>query len=120
MAAGKPKFFSSSVCLFLHLLVYFFFSNGFFEFVLNGVALAGLAGTHDSWGPQIKGLTGTETPNDVESLIVDENLNDPDEIEVCSFDNRGMGRSSVPTNKSEYTSASLSFIFLWNWGCFGF
>lgn len=23
--------------------------------------------------------------------------------EVCAFDNRGMGRSSVPTKKSEYT-----------------
>ncbi|XXG90048.1 hypothetical protein AAC387_Pa12g1907 [Persea americana] len=70
--------------------------------------IIGLAGTHDSWGPQIKGLTGTETPNDVESLIVDENLNDPDEIEVCSFDNRGMGRSSVPTNKSEYTTTVMA------------
>ncbi|RWR96424.1 Epoxide hydrolase-like protein [Cinnamomum micranthum f. kanehirae] len=70
--------------------------------------IIGLAGTHDSWGPQIKGLTGTETPNDVESLIVDENLNDPDEIEVCSFDNRGMGRSSVPTNKSQYTTTVMA------------
>lgn len=23
-------------------------------------------------------------------------------IEVCAFDNRGMGRSSIPTKKSEY------------------
>lgn len=70
--------------------------------------IAGLAGTHDSWGPQVKGLSGTDVPNDAESLTADENLNGPDDegrdgIEVCCFDNRGMGRSSVPTKKSEYT-----------------
>lgn len=75
---------------------------------------AGLAGTHDSWGPQVKGLTGTDVPNDVEPLTVDESLNGPDDdedeekdgVEVCCFDNRGMGRSSVPMKKSEYTYVS--------------
>lgn len=68
----------------------------------------GLAGTHESWGPQILGLTGTDVPND----NGDRNATDGGEearfedgggIEVCAFDNRGMGRSSVPTRKSEYT-----------------
>lgn len=65
----------------------------------------GLAGTHDSWGPQIKGLTGSDKPNDD-----DDERNADNEagfsgggIEVCAFDNRGMGRSSVPIKKSEYT-----------------
>ncbi|KAF4399062.1 hypothetical protein G4B88_023656 [Cannabis sativa] len=70
--------------------------------------IIGLAGTHESWGPQIRGLTGTETPNDDdESPVGDCSDNEAsfggDGIEVCAFDNRGMGRSSVPTKKSEYT-----------------
>jgi hypothetical protein len=77
---------------------------------------AGLAGTHDSWGPQIKGLTGTERSNDDYDYdddrmrAVDPNSSDSggcgyggNGIQVCAFDNRGMGRSSVPTKKSEYT-----------------
>ena len=78
--------------------------------------IIGLAGTHDSWGPQIIGLTGTEIPNDSESKIIDQGINDDPEnkngngedgdeggIEVCAFDNRGVGRSSIPTKKTEYT-----------------
>lgn len=60
-----------------------------------------MAGTHDSWHPQIKGLTGTVTPNDDDQFpAADEGNNG---VEVCAFDNRGVGRSSVPTTKSEYT-----------------
>ncbi|XP_042505881.1 putative aminoacrylate hydrolase RutD [Macadamia integrifolia] len=79
--------------------------------------IIGLAGTHDSWGPQIKGLTGVETPNDAESKTIAAKLNDLEEgfhgddnegIEVCAFDNRGMGRSSVPTKKSEYTMTTMA------------
>ena len=71
---------------------------------------AGLAGTHDSWGPQINGLTGAERYNDDDEdqiRAVDQSSSDSgyggDGIQVCAFDNRGMGRSSVPTKKSEYT-----------------
>ncbi|KAF6136174.1 hypothetical protein GIB67_001583 [Kingdonia uniflora] len=75
--------------------------------------IIGLAGTHESWGPQVKGLTGTETPNDTESI----NLNTPYDnidvdnnggIEICAFDNRGMGRSSAPTKKSQYTTTIMA------------
>ncbi|KAK9103913.1 hypothetical protein Sjap_021167 [Stephania japonica] len=69
--------------------------------------IIGLAGTHDSWAPQIKALTGTDTPNDADSSFSSSNHVDPpnsvDQIEACAFDNRGMGRSSVPTKTSEYT-----------------
>jgi hypothetical protein len=83
----------------------------------------GLAGTHDSWGPQIKGLIGSIEPNDNGDLeaapCVDDSKNqeesnldqteeDEEGIEICCFDNRGMGRSSVPTGKSDYTSVPLS------------
>ncbi|KAF8380010.1 hypothetical protein HHK36_027479 [Tetracentron sinense] len=79
--------------------------------------IIGLAGTHDSWGPQIKSLTGRDSPNDDELMTVDRSLNDSGEdgdgghndgIEVCAFDNRGMGRSSVPTKKSEYKTLIMA------------
>ncbi|KAA8533587.1 hypothetical protein F0562_030979 [Nyssa sinensis] len=76
--------------------------------------IIGLAGTHDSWDPQIKGLTGTVTPNDDELAVVyrnqadDEAAGDNGGVEVCAFDNRGMGRSSVPTKKSEYTTEIMA------------
>lgn len=77
---------------------------------MRGISGAGLAATHDSWGPQIKGLTGTVEPNDDEDeapAAGGGGTDGPDEedegVEVCCFDNRGMGRSSVPTKKSEYT-----------------
>ncbi|KAK1571051.1 hypothetical protein Q3G72_011186 [Acer saccharum] len=72
--------------------------------------IIGLAGTHDSWVPQIKELTGTDSPNDEEAMI-DESGGcggDGGGIEVCAFDNRGMGRSSVPEAKSEYTTKTMA------------
>ncbi|URE14257.1 hydrolase, alpha beta fold family domain containing protein [Musa troglodytarum] len=63
--------------------------------------IIGLAGTHDSWGPQIKGLTGAVEPNDEEeaptetvggeSNTLGEEVREGDGIEVCCFDNRGVG-----------------------------
>uniref|UniRef100_A0A6V7QTA7 AB hydrolase-1 domain-containing protein n=1 Tax=Ananas comosus var. bracteatus TaxID=296719 RepID=A0A6V7QTA7_ANACO len=85
--------------------------------------IIGLAGTHDSWGPQIKGLTGAVEPNDDESESESESAAavgggsdghdeegqvEDEGIEVCCFDNRGMGRSTVPTNKSEYTTTIMA------------
>ncbi|AQK88109.1 uncharacterized protein LOC100382751 [Zea mays] len=78
----------------------------------------GLAGTHDSWGPQIKGLTGSLEPSDDEALRPDEEAGvgaaeaapaeADDGIEVCCFDNRGVGRSSVLPNKSYYSTAIMA------------
>ncbi|KAL8490753.1 hypothetical protein ACS0TY_022663 [Phlomoides rotata] len=53
----------------------------------------GLAGTHYSWGPQVKGLAETVTQNEEESPA-DDRISGG---EVCAFDNRGVGQSSVPT-----------------------
>ncbi|AQK91847.1 alpha/beta-Hydrolases superfamily protein [Zea mays] len=74
------------------------------------IGIEGLAGTHDSWGPQIKGLTGSLEPADDEALRPDEEAagGDGDGIEVCCFDNRGAGRSSVPPNKSYYSTAIMA------------
>ncbi|KAL9163099.1 hypothetical protein ABFS82_06G019700 [Erythranthe guttata] len=71
--------------------------------------IIGLAGTHDSWEPQIKGLVGTVTPNDDE-LPSDDRSGErvAGGVEVCAFDNRGMGQSSVPTKKSEYTTKIMA------------
>jgi hypothetical protein len=80
-----------------------------------------LAGTHDSWGLQIKGLTGSVEPTDEDSSAAgaaprtDEEAgtgaagaDDDDDgegpgIEVCAFDNRGVGRSSILPHKSSYS-----------------
>ncbi|KAL5738618.1 hypothetical protein ACOSP7_031379 [Xanthoceras sorbifolium] len=70
--------------------------------------IIGLAGTHDSWGPQIKGLTGTDRPNDDETMTGDWNKSGGGGIEVCAFDNRGMGRSSVPMKNSDYTTKIMA------------
>ncbi|GFY84061.1 alpha/beta-Hydrolases superfamily protein [Actinidia rufa] len=82
------------------------------------LVIIGLAGTHDSWLPQIKGLAGTATPNDDQLsgvnrdddrlTAVDRDGDDEGRVEVCAFDNRGMGRSSVPTKKSEYTTRIMA------------
>ncbi|KAJ3694965.1 hypothetical protein LUZ60_000342 [Juncus effusus] len=76
----------------------------------KALLIIGLAGTHDSWGPQIKGLTGSVEPNDDEdspTTIVEE-MDEQEGIEICCFDNRGMGRSSVPTKKSDYTTTKMA------------
>ncbi|KAL5539342.1 hypothetical protein UlMin_043831 [Ulmus minor] len=75
--------------------------------------IIGLAGTHDSWGPQIRGLTGSDKPNDEEETKAGEGCDNEvgyggDGIEVCAFDNRGMGRSSIPIKKSEYTTRTMA------------
>ncbi|XVF53376.1 hypothetical protein PTKIN_Ptkin05aG0094500 [Pterospermum kingtungense] len=74
--------------------------------------IIGLAATHDAWGPQIKGLTGTDRPNDDEGMAVDRELggghNEVGGIEVCAFDNRGVGRSSIPKKKSDYTTRIMA------------
>ncbi|KAG6517453.1 hypothetical protein ZIOFF_020845 [Zingiber officinale] len=93
------------------------------SFYLFGLDV-GLAGTHESWGPQIKGLTGATEANDDEAAEAAETAartpsgngsegGEADEeaqdgIEVCCFDNRGMGRSSVPSNKSDYTTTLMA------------
>ncbi|XP_030935732.1 uncharacterized protein LOC115960874 [Quercus lobata] len=77
--------------------------------------IIGLAGTHESWGPQIKGMVGSDLPNEDETRsggcdwnpIPDDNESGGG-IEVCAFDNRGMGQSSVPTKKSHYTTKIMA------------
>ncbi|XP_037424464.1 putative aminoacrylate hydrolase RutD isoform X2 [Triticum dicoccoides] len=87
----------------------------------------GLAGTHDSWGPQIRGLTGSMEPADggdeLTAARTDEEAGAPaaapatatveeedvgEGIEVCCFDNRGVGRSSIPPHKSYYSTSIMA------------
>ncbi|KZV17205.1 hypothetical protein F511_04006 [Dorcoceras hygrometricum] len=75
--------------------------------------IIGLAATHQAWGPQIKGLVGTTTPNDSELADGDHDnesggAGGGSGVEVCAFDNRGMGRSSIPSKKSEYTTKTMA------------
>ncbi|KAG5110967.1 hypothetical protein JHK82_040190 [Glycine max] len=66
--------------------------------------IIGLAATHEAWGPQIKGLTGATVPDDV--VWSEEEGNGG--IHVCAFDNRGVGRSSVPVEKSEFSTKIMA------------
>ncbi|VAH09992.1 unnamed protein product [Triticum turgidum subsp. durum] len=70
----------------------------------------GLAGTHDSWGPQIRGLTGSMEPADggdePTAAVEEEDVGEG--IEVCCFDNRGVGRSSIPPHKSYYSTSIMA------------
>ncbi|KAL6877603.1 hypothetical protein ACP4OV_012818 [Aristida adscensionis] len=71
--------------------------------------IIGFAGTHESWGPQVKGLTGAAEPADEESPADDDGDGGAAEgVEVCCFDNRGVGRSSVPPRKSQYTTVIMA------------
>ncbi|KAI4378187.1 hypothetical protein MLD38_015706 [Melastoma candidum] len=70
--------------------------------------IIGLAGTHVSWLPQVKGLTGTDLPNDGTFTIGDGDKVGGTGVEVCAFDNRGVGRSSVPTKKSSYSTKRMA------------
>ncbi|XP_052144094.1 uncharacterized protein LOC127763432 isoform X1 [Oryza glaberrima] len=69
--------------------------------------IIGFAGTHESWGPQVKGLTGAVEPVDEESPAGDDGAAG-EGAEVCCFDNRGIGRSSVPPHKSQYTTVIMA------------
>ncbi|KAJ0653472.1 putative carboxylesterase [Helianthus annuus] len=73
--------------------------------------IIGLAATHDSWNPQIEGLVGSVKvePNDAVEDRGGDNDNDNGKgIEVCAIDNRGVGRSSIPTKRSEYTTTIMA------------
>uniref|UniRef100_A0A7N0TFM0 AB hydrolase-1 domain-containing protein n=1 Tax=Kalanchoe fedtschenkoi TaxID=63787 RepID=A0A7N0TFM0_KALFE len=73
--------------------------------------IIGLAGTHDSWAPQILALTGSDAPcdDDNESAPVDRRPHEGlDGIQACAYDNRGMGQSYTPTNKSHYSTTIMA------------
>ncbi|KAJ9539591.1 hypothetical protein OSB04_026097 [Centaurea solstitialis] len=70
--------------------------------------IIGLAGTHESWNPQIEGLVGTINPNDDDDRSSGDDVYSDKGIQVCAFDNRGMGLSSIPKHKSEYTTRIMA------------
>ncbi|KQK05119.1 uncharacterized protein LOC100822432 isoform X2 [Brachypodium distachyon] len=84
--------------------------------------VVGLAGTGKSWAPQIKGLTGSVEPADEENAAAapqtaDEETggaaaapedDDGEGIEVCCFDNRGVGSSTILPQKSHYSTTIMA------------
>ncbi|KAL8199710.1 hypothetical protein R6Q57_013278 [Mikania cordata] len=64
--------------------------------------------THDSWNPQIEGLVGTVKPNDADDRISGDGGGNENGIEVCAIDNRGVGRSSIPIKRSDYTTKIMA------------
>ncbi|KAK9070302.1 hypothetical protein SSX86_010702 [Deinandra increscens subsp. villosa] len=69
--------------------------------------IIGLAATHESWNPQIEGLR-TVKPNDAGDRISGDGDDNEKGIEVCAIDNRGVGRSSIPAKRSEYTTKIMA------------
>jgi hypothetical protein len=89
----------------------------------------GLAGNYQSWGPQVYGLCGTNLNHEEEDLEASSRGSDDDcserkeliskddrsseygctrdstgnGVEVVTFDNRGVGNSSIPRQKSAYS-----------------
>ncbi|KAM7273571.1 hypothetical protein ACFE04_028235 [Oxalis oulophora] len=94
------------------------FYNTYGRGPIKVLLIIGLAATHEAWGPQIKGLTGTHLPNnddnDNDEIAYSEANNDIDNggggggIQVCAFDNRGVGRSSIPDRKSDYSTSIMA------------
>lgn len=95
--------------------------------------IMGLAATHEAWNPQILGLVGSTTPNEedesLEKLTMpladcqnldnfasleesqdteDIRMTSSNDVHVCAFDNRGVGKSSIPKSKSEYTTKIMA------------
>lgn len=98
--------------------------------------IMGLAATHEAWNPQILRLAGTDVPNEEDDTAdhvstfhnrsqslddfaslqqtqskdfsFDEGTVAPTGIQVCAFDNRGVGKSSAPQSKSEYATAIMA------------
>lgn len=70
-----------------------------------------MAANHAAWGPQLVGLCGTDVPNQVGSGsgnhghvedVEGESRVSGNGIQACAFDNRGVGRSSMPEDKKHY------------------
>lgn len=87
------------------------------DVTLFGGLSAGVAANHEAWGPQLVDLCGTDVPNQ-EEAVGNGNGNQRDGheeeyveeqagvsgngIQACAFDNRGVGRSSMPEDKKHY------------------
>lgn len=89
----------------------------------------GVAANHQAWGPQLKGICGTDVPNREEraengnhdqssSSPIGEYAQENVGIQACALDNRGVGQSSKPEDKKHYRLAfegtRFYFSFLFN------
>lgn len=69
------------------------------------VVASGVAANHAAWGPQLVGLCGTDVPNQSDGEMRDGEGDAEvfgNGIQACAFDNRGVGRSSMPEDKKHY------------------
>ncbi|KAH7446169.1 hypothetical protein KP509_01G042900 [Ceratopteris richardii] len=95
--------------------------------------IMGFAATHEAWSYQISGLVGSVTPNEEEDAMdkvstpsanykslhetksidgspvkEDKGMVSSTGVHVCAFDNCGVGKSSAPERKSEYTTKIMA------------
>lgn len=87
--------------------------------------IPGVAANYEAWGPQLVGLCGTDVPNH-EGGVGDGNGNQRighdvggeyaqeragvsgNGIQACALDNRGVGRSSMPEDKKNYSTTIMA------------
>lgn len=79
----------------------------------------GVAANHQAWGPQLKGICGTDVPNREEraengnhdqssSSPIGEYAQENVGIQACALDNRGVGQSSKPEDKKHYSTETMA------------
>ncbi|CAM6041828.1 unnamed protein product [Sphagnum compactum] len=92
-------------------LYYQLFGHGTTKVLL----IPGVSATYEAWGPQLLALCGTVESNEEEETKRRSRRRDfmPHSssgtgVQVCAFDNRGVGRSSAPKRKKSYTTLTMA------------
>ncbi|KAG0617735.1 hypothetical protein M758_4G010700 [Ceratodon purpureus] len=86
--------------------------------------IPGVAANYEAWGPQLVELCGTDVPNQEEGVGngngsqrgghgyeeygKEEVGVSGNGIQACAFDNRGVGRSSMPEDKKQYSTTVMA------------
>ncbi|XP_024545183.1 uncharacterized protein LOC9644258 isoform X2 [Selaginella moellendorffii] len=76
--------------------------------------IPGLACGHGFWGPYVRELTSSASNSGTPSEVEEESnkfcssFENDGGVQICTFDNRGVGNSSIPTQKSEYSTTIMA------------
>ncbi|CAK9214520.1 unnamed protein product [Sphagnum troendelagicum] len=94
-------------------LYYQLFGHGTTKVLL----ISGVSATYEAWGPQLLALCGTVESNEEEEtkrrsrrrdFMPHSAASSGTGVQVCAFDNRGVGRSSAPKRKKSYTTLTMA------------
>lgn len=91
-------------------IFYQLYGNGDIKVLL----IPGVAANHAAWGPQLEDLCGTNVPNREDTVGSGYGEEEGEAgvsgngIQACAFDNRGVGRSSMPEHKNHYSTSIMA------------